>query len=279
MTTTAFNQIPVQEVQEYWNRRPCNIRHSPLQVGTRAYYDQVRHRKYLVEPHIPRFAQFRKWRGKRVLEIGCGIGTDTLSFASAGAQVTAVDLSETSLALTEQRAKVYGLQDHIQLYHANAESLADVVPEAPYDLVYSFGVIHHTPNPNRVLEELRRYTPPGSTLKIMVYHRYAWKVLSILLTYGRGRLWNLDRLIACYSEAQTGCPITYSYSPKTARQLLQSHGYRVTESFIDHIFPYRVSDYKQYRYVKQWYFRVMPRPLFRYLERHFGWHLCITAQA
>lgn len=279
MAMTAFKQIPVQAVQTYWNRRPCNIRHSPKRVGSRQYFDEVRDRKYFVEPHIPRFAGFEKWHGRRVLEIGCGIGTDTISFASAGAQVTAVDLSETSLALARQRAQVYGLADRVRFYHSNAESLADVVPQEPYDLVYSFGVIHHTPHPDRVLGQLRRYMQPGGTLKVMVYHRYAWKVLRILLTYGRGRVWDLDRLIAQHSEAQTGCPITYSYSRATARRLLESHGFQVTESFVDHIFPYRVQDYKQYRYVKHWVFRVMPPALFRYLEQRLGWHLCLTAQA
>src|ERR1041385_4969391 len=93
----TFDQLPIERVREYWDSRPCNIRHTPLPVGTREYFDQVEARKYFVEPHIPRFAQFERWRGKKVLEIGCGLGTDTVSFARAGAQVPAVDLTENSL--------------------------------------------------------------------------------------------------------------------------------------------------------------------------------------
>jgi len=81
---TDFSQITVDAVRNYWDRRPCNIRHSPKRVGTREYFDEVETRKYFVEPHIPRFAQFERWRGKKVLEIGCGIGTDTTNLPGMG---------------------------------------------------------------------------------------------------------------------------------------------------------------------------------------------------
>src|SRR5439155_8773234 len=150
------------------------------------------------------------WQGKRVLEIGCGIGTDTMNFARNGAQVTAVDLSEKSLEVARQRAKVFGLDNRIDFIQANAEELSRYVPAGAYDLIYSFGVIHHTPHPERVLDELRHYTDSETVLKIMVYHRWSWKVLWILLTYGKGQFWRIDDLIAHYSEAQTGCPVTYA---------------------------------------------------------------------
>ena len=275
----SFSDVPVTSVRDYWNARPCNIRHSTSEVGTRQYFDEVEARKYFVEPHIPHFAEFPRWRDKRVLEIGCGIGTDTINFARHGAIVTAVELSEKSLEIARQRAEVYGLQDRIRFYSGNAEELRRFVPIEPYDLVYSFGVIHHTPHPERVIEQIRHYVQPGSTIKIMIYHRYAWKVLWILLTYGKGQFWRLAEVVTRHSEAQTGCPITYTFTRPAVRDLLERHGLRVTEMWVDHIFPYRVPDYVQYRYVKVWYFRYLPPRIFRWLERRFGWHLCVTAQA
>jgi 2-polyprenyl-3-methyl-5-hydroxy-6-metoxy-1,4-benzoquinol methylase len=276
--SVPFQQTPLGKVQEYWNSRPCNIRHSPKPVGTREYFDEVEARKYFVEHHIPGFAEFERWKGKKVLEIGCGIGTDTINFARNGAQVTAVDLTEKSLEVARQRAKIFGLEDRIRFVQANAEKLSDYVQPEQYDLVYSFGVIHHTPHPERVMEEIRKFTGPGSTLKIMVYNRWSWKVLWILFAYGAGRFWKLDRLIADYSEAQTGCPVTYSYSRTSGRRFLEEHGFTPSDVFVDHIFSYRIPDYVQYRYKQVWCFRWMPRPLFRLLERAFGWHLCLTGR-
>ena len=274
----AFEQTPITAVSAYWNARPCNIRHSPKPVGSKEYFDEVEARKYFVESHIPGFAEFERWRGKKVLEIGCGIGTDTMNFARHGAQVTAVDLTEKSLEVARQRARVFGLENSIRFIQANAEELSSYVPVEQYDLIYSFGVIHHTPHPERVIREIRKYARPGTSVRIMVYNRWSWKVLWILFAYGKGQFWKLDRWIAAYSEAQTGCPVTYSYSRKDGARLLEENGFRVTRTFVDHIFSYRIADYVQYRYRKVWYFRWMPQFLFRWLERTFGWHLCLIAQ-
>lgn len=274
---TSANTVPIEAVQQYWNQRPCNIRHSTRPVGTREYFDEVEQRKYFVEPHIPAFAQFERWEGKNVLEIGCGIGTDTTNFARHGAWVTAVDVSENSLQLARQRAQVYGIEDRVRFFHGDAERLSQIVPPGPYDLIYSFGVIHHTPHPERVIQEIRRIARTGTTLKIMVYHRYAWKVLWILVKHGKGRFWRLADWVAEYSEAQTGCPVTYTYSRRQCRAMLEQNGFHVNEIRIEHIFPYRIADYIEHRYIKEWYFRWMPDPLFHGLEHRFGWHLCVTA--
>jgi 2-polyprenyl-3-methyl-5-hydroxy-6-metoxy-1,4-benzoquinol methylase len=276
---TPFEQVSVDHVQAYWDARPCNLRHSDKQVGTRTYFDEVEKRKYFVEPHIPDFADFLRWSGKRVLEVGCGIGTDTINFARHGATVTAVELSERSLDIARERAKVLGLADRITFVHANAEQLSTAVPVEPYDLVYSFGVIHHSPHPDAILTELRQYLRPGGTLKVMVYHRLSWKVLWVLLSYGRGRFWELEKIVAQHSEAQTGCPVTYTYTRNSARRFIERAGFRVTALCADHVFPYRIADYVQYRYVRVWYFRWMPALLFRACERAFGWHLLISAEA
>jgi ubiquinone/menaquinone biosynthesis C-methylase UbiE len=276
---TSFETVPIEAVQAYWDARACNIRHSPAPVGTREYFDEVESRKYRVEPHIPAFAEFARWSGKRVLEIGCGLGTDTMNFARAGATVTAVDLSSASLELARRRAEVFGLSERVSFVQANAEELSARVPVEPYDLVYSFGVVHHSPHPERALREMRRFLAPDGTAKIMVYNRDSWKVMAIVVTEGHGRFWDLDKLVARSSEAQTGCPVTYTYTKRSAGELLHDAGFQVQRIDVEHIFPYRVRDYVQYRYVRQWQFRHLPAPVFAWLEHRLGWHLCVTASA
>jgi ubiquinone/menaquinone biosynthesis C-methylase UbiE len=228
-----------------------------------------------VEPHILDFAQFEKWKGKKVLEIGCGMGTATVNFARAGAQVTAIDLSSESIKLAKDRMRVYGLEDKVTLYQGNAEDLSSVVPVEKYDLVYSFGVIHHTPNPGNVLQEIRKYCSAETEIRIMLYAKWSWKVLWIILRYGKGMFWNAEELIAEYSEAQTGSPVSYSYSFRDIRKLFQ--GFHIDKMYKDHIFPYVIEKYKRHEYQKVWYFRWMPQPIFRWLEQQLGWHLLIVA--
>jgi 2-polyprenyl-3-methyl-5-hydroxy-6-metoxy-1,4-benzoquinol methylase len=273
----TFEKVPVETVREYWNRRPCNVRHSRQPIGSREYFDEVEARKYFVEPHIPGFAEFERWRDKKVLEIGCGIGTDTINFARHGAQVTVAELSDESMKIAQQRASVFGLSDRVAFHHGNAEELTDFVPVHEHDLIYSFGVIHHSPHPERILDQARSFARPGSTLKVMVYNRRSWKVLWMVLKHGRGNFSRTRELIAEHSEAQTGSPVTYAYTKRELRAMLARHGFEVTELFVDHIFPWRIPDYVEYRYVKSWYFRWIPTGLFRRLERALGWHLCATA--
>lgn len=269
-----FSKASVQEVKDFWDRHPCNIYHSPKPVGTKEYFDEVEARKYLVEPHIPGFAQFERWRGKKVLEIGCGIGTDSVNFARHGADLTAVELSGRSLEICRRRFEVYGLK--ARFYCGNAEELSNFVPVEPYDLIYSFGVIHHTPCPERVFEEIKKYCYSKTEIRVMLYSKWSWKVFWIIMKYGKGAFWKADELVRTYSEAQTGCPVTWYYSFRDIRQLMKD--YEIIEIWKDHIFPYKIDKYINYQYEWVWYFRWMPEPLFRWLERHFGWHTLVVAR-
>ena len=184
-----------------------------------------------------------------MLEIGCGIGTDTLEFIKAGAAVYAVDLSGESVALARKRCP------KASFWIADAEAW---LPDGPFDLVYSFGVLHHMPNPKAVLNRIR--LSENGELRIMLYSK-----------------WCLKNVLGNQPEAQSGCPLARRYTVRDAKQLLESCGFGIQSIMKAHIFPYRVADYIEHRYVKRWYYR-MPQRLFSWLERHFGEHLLIVAR-
>lgn len=248
----------IASVRDYWDRRPCNIRHSAAPVGTKEYFDEVEARKYFVEPHIPAFSEFERWKGKKVLDIGCGIGTMAASFARAGADYTGVDLSGASLDLAKKRFAVYGLPG--RFYAGNAEELSTFLPVETYDLVYSFGVIHHSPHPERIVAQVRRYMGPASEFRLMVYAANSWK--SILIEAG------FDQ-----PEAQSDCPIATTFTHEAIRRLLAD--FRIVELRQEHIFPYAVEPYRRYEYVREPWFQAMPPEMFRALEQHLGWHTLV----
>lgn len=273
---SSFADVSIDRVRDFWNSRPCNLRHSPKEVGTREYFDEVERRKYFVEPHIPAFAEFQKWQGKRVLEIGCGLGTDTLNFARAGAQVTAVELSDESAALTRKRLELYDLSDRATIHVGNAEELPSILPAQSFDLVYSFGVIHHSPHPRRIVEHIRRYMTRDSELRLMVYSRISYKLFWIMKQEGIWDLGRIDELLARNSEAQSGCPVTYSYDDESAAALLD--GFQILEMRKAHIFTWDVDAYTRHEYVKAPEWENVSDEELALLERELGWHLLIRAR-
>ena len=271
----SFAGVSIGAVREFWDARPCNIRHSPKPPGTREYFDEVEARKYFVEPHIPGFAGFPEWRGKRVLEIGCGIGTDTVNFARAGASVTAIELSPKSAEMTALRAEVFGVADRVTIHVGDAESLPDLLAPQPFDLIYSFGVIHHSPHPERIIAHLRQYVTRASELRLMVYSRVSYKLFWIMREEGVWDFSRVDEVVARNSEAQTGCPVTYTYTDDTVRTLLR--GFRVVDVRKDHIFTWDVDAYRRYEYRKAAEWANVSDAELRALERELGWHLLVRA--
>lgn len=251
----------IAEVKKFWDDRPCNVRHSSKEIGTKEYFLEVEHKKFKAEPHILEFTEFPKWKDKKVLEIGCGLATVGSNFAFVGSDYTGVELSEESLALAKKRFEVFGLDG--KFYSGNAEELSSFVPVETYDLIYSFGVIHHSPYPEKIISEIKKYMNENSVLKIMLYAKDSWK--NYMIESG------LDQ-----PEAQYGCPIANTYTKQDVVELLD--GYEVVSIEQDHIFPYQIEPYKNGEYVKQPWFEDMPSEMFKVLEKNLGWHLLITAK-
>jgi SAM-dependent methyltransferase len=253
----------IDDVKNYWDNRPCNVRHSSKELGSKEYYDEVEVKKFFVEPHILSFTDFPSWKGKKVLEIGCGIGTAAVNFARHGADYTGVELSEESLKLTQKRFEVYDLCGSFHL--GNAEHLSTFLPEgSKFDLVYSFGVIHHSPNPSNIIKQIANHMHKDSVLKIMLYAKNSWK--AFMIEEG------IDQ-----PEAQSGCPIAFTYTKEEAQELLGER-YNIIDIQQDHIFPYKIEPYRQSEYIKVPWFANMPEDMFKALENKLGWHMLITAK-
>lgn len=247
----------IDEVRNYWDAQPCNIKHSKLEVGTPEYFREVRQRKYMVEPHIVGFAEYNKWKDKDVLEIGCGIGVAAVGFAGADAFYTGIDISPESVKLTKQHLRVMNLTGRVLV--ADAEKWKGET----YDLIYSFGVIHHTPDPREIVLSARDMIRPNGEFRFMVYAYDSWK--SIMIRNG------LDQ-----PEAQHGCPIAWTYDSYTVGNLLRGC-FKIVSFEQTHLFPYVLEDYLNYEYKVQPWFKVMPAKMFEALEKELGHHLLVKA--
>lgn len=252
----------ITDVKNFWDSRPCNVKHSSKQLASKEYFDEVEKKKFFVEPHIKSFSEFNLWNGKKVLEVGCGLATAGINFARYGADYTGIELSKETLSLAKKRFEVYNIQGNF--YEGNAENLSDFLPEEKYHLVYSWGVIHHTPHPEKVIQQIKKYLHKKGEFRLMLYASNSWKNYMI----GAG----LDQ-----PEAQYGCPIAYTYTEEEIIELL-GNDFVVTSMERDHIFPYQIEPYKKGEYVKQPWFECMPDEMFKILEKKLGWHILITAK-
>lgn len=266
----------ITDVKNFWDSRPCNIKHSPKPIGSKEFFDEVEAKKYRAEPHIPSFANFDQWKNKDVLEIGCGIGTAVVSFLRAGANVTAVDLSDVSVDLCKERLKVYNLEANINT--ANAELLDQTLnPNTKYDLIYSFGVIHHTPNPKNVIQQARKFINSNGELRIMLYSLISYKVFQVMHETNNWDISNMRTTIEKYSEAQMGSPCTYVYSFKEVEELLLPY-FRIKKIWKDHIFTWDIDEYNKGNFVRAKSFQNINDDELKKLESELGWHTLIIAE-
>jgi len=254
------NKSPtIDDVKNYWNNQPCNIKHSSKDINTYQYFEEVSNKRYFVEPHIPEFAGFNKYKDKKVLEIGCGIGTDAQEFAKHGAIYKGIDLTENSIDICKNRFHLFNLDGIFEI--GNIEEYCS----EEYDLIYSFGVLHHIPDITKALSNIYNMLKSGGEFKCMLYARNSWKYFKILD--------GLDQY-----EAQNNVPIANTYTNDEIIELFTKYNFNNISIMQTHIFPYKIPEYKQGQYVKEDYFQSMPNVLFSCLNKNLGWHLCITCK-
>lgn len=183
---SSVEQSLKERVRSFWQAHPCGTKFADVEEGTRAFFEAVEEHRYRTEWHIPEAAGFDRAKGLRVLEIGCGLGTDGARFARAGAIYTGVDLTEAAVGLARRRFELEGLPGEFRVADAEALEFAD----GSFDLVYSHGVLHHTPDGAAAVREVHRVLAPTGRAVVMLYHRdsYNYRVNIRCLRRGGARV-------------------------------------------------------------------------------------------
>ena len=248
-------------VRQYWDDVPCGTGSITYPEGSAEYFEAIAENRNRLEPFIADYARFDKWAGRKVLEVGCGVGSDLLRFARVGAQVVGIDLSPKSVFLAKSRLHAYNCRGDVLV--ADAEKLS--FKDNEFDLTYSWGVLHHTPNPARAIQEIYRVTKPGGEICIMLYHRHSLVALQLYLLFGLFALRprrSLKDIIASHHES----PGTKAYSVAEARRMFSA--FKDLEIEV-HLTPYDLR-YKRDRYLPRWVGRLIPQRL--------GWFMVIRGR-
>lgn len=205
------------EVRSYWEKEPCGTAGwvvGDLPARSAEWFHTVERSRYVEEPCVPAVAQFTRWHGKSVLEIGVGAGADHLQFARAGADLHGVDLTDAAIETTRAHLALHGLTSDLR--RVDAETLP--FDDASFDCVYSWGVIHHSEHPERIIAEIRRVLRPGGSFVGMLYARRSVVAFKLWTRNAlmRGRpLRSFADVVASHMES----PGTKSYTEREVRDL------------------------------------------------------------
>lgn len=292
------NQNLKERVREFWQAHPCGTKFADAPPGSRRFYELVEQHRYTKEWHIPLAADFAGTKGLKVLELGCGIGTDGIQFARAGADYTGVDLTDAAVELAQKNFELQGLAGTFRT--ADAENL-DFANDS-FDLVYSHGVLHHTPDTDHAISEIHRVLRPGGRAVVMLYHRdsYNYRVNISLLRRAGAHLLRWEPGIKMVHRL-TGEPI--ESLRQHASQLKQDqNGYLQSEEFLSQntdgagnpltrVYSRREAknlfrdfsevELRTYFLNKRWVpliGNVLPRSMETRLAARWGWHLWIYAR-
>lgn len=203
-----------EEVRRFWGAKSCGEVYAQGSDMREQFETQTRER-YLLEPDLQKFADFAQGSGKDVLEIGVGMGADHLEWAKSGPRsLCGVDLTERAVAFSRERLYLYGLHSDVRI--GDAEHLP--YGDNAFDIVYSWGVLHHTPDTVQAIREVYRVLRPGGTAKIMIYHRYSIVGYMLWTRYGLLAARPFRRLDDIYAQ-HLESPGTKAFTVKEAQEM------------------------------------------------------------
>jgi SAM-dependent methyltransferase len=233
------------EIKDYWETRLPQTWYSDKTPGSREWFNEIEYERYhTFYELVPRIAEFEHHGGERVLEVGVGIGTDLAQYARNGARVSGIDLTEEAVNMTRENFEQRGLE-YETLQTADAENLP--FEDNSFDLVFSNGVLHHTPNTDKAVQEIHRVLKPHGKTIVLLYARGIKHYLKRIGIQGvlKGGLLRqgYNRLISSQTEVHGGSPLTYVFTRGQVKDLFKGFGdidikkYRFGEYF-DYA-PYR----------------------------------------
>lgn len=255
------------EVAAFWNAEPCGSRY----LGGGLDFEQHAAERYRLEPYIPAFAQFASSSGLLVLEIGVGLGADYEQWLKHGALATGVDLSEFSLSRTRLRCEQAGLRPDLR--RADAENLP--FTDGSFDVVYSYGVMHHSPDTQKCLDEAWRVLRPGGTARIMLYHHASLTGIMLWLRYGLWRGQSIRRSV--YERLESPGTQTFTKS-EVAKMMERFEDLHIEQVFSpgDLLLSQPSARFQSPVYRLAW--KLFPRRLMRRVARRWGLFLLITGR-
>lgn len=271
------------QVRDYWDRHVCGTGYATTndtRTGAADLdFEKMAETRYQLEPYILELADFPSGRGKKVLEIGVGGGTDFEAWLRHGARATGIDLTPAGIEVTRQRLVKKGFAaEAYTLQVGDAENL--VFADGSFDIVYSYGVLHHTPDTPRAVREAFRVLAPGGVFRAMVYHSpsiVGW-MLWARYCLMRGRPFVRPRQ-AVFEHLES--PGTKAYTVREMRRILAEAGFvalivRPRLSFGDLLLQKRSEKYASGLYAVIW--KLYPRWLIRLLGNRYGNALMIVAR-
>src|SRR5437868_12330496 len=258
--------------REQWGKDPCGAIHGRKHdLDTREFFDAVEHHRYQeYAPWMPEVMGFDEFAGAQLLEIGCGMGTDLLQFARGGAKVTGTDLTPRSIEISRQHLALYGESGNFAIADCETLPFAD----DSFDVVYSNGVLHHTPDTAGAVLEIHRVLRPGGLARVMLYHRGSFAYWSqVIVRYGvlrgeflRGK--SAADIMSRYVEfnAGGGWPLVKVYSRREARELFSM--FREVKVQVEQLIESELFLLG----------RLIPRNVFRRLQKSVGWNVIVSAR-
>jgi SAM-dependent methyltransferase len=241
------------DVRDYWNRHIHDLEITKHPVGSPGFFADLDEYHFEKLHHLLRLVNFDGYKGRRVLEVGCGAGTDLVRFAKGGADVTGVDVAASAIALARQNFAQQGLQ--ADLREADGEHLP--FPDNAFDLVYGHGVVQYTADAQKLVDECRRVLKPGGEAIFQVYNRISW-------------LNALSKLMKVPLE-HDDAPVIGKYSAAEFRGLLGGFS---DVRIVEERFPVKSRLHGGWKgFVFNTMFVGTFNALPRSLVRRFGWHL------